>query len=325
MKPVRWKRPHPLGTRRSDQRTNAEVQQGTRPRRPASSVSGQGAARSAPQPRAPRDVAAETPLHRAGKGTPLLLLHGAGVTWRTWKPILSLIEPHHDVIAPTLIGHNGGPALAEDVPVSMDVLVDGVISELDRLGCDQVHVAGNSLGGWIALELARRNRALSVIAFSPGGAWRSKVRYAAITVAMDASLALIDAFGDRVEQLAVSPRGRRLLGRVACKYPERLDPTEFLADIRALRATPALKNLMRALGATPLGPLEAPNCPIRIVWARRDRVVPFRHFGEPLLERLPTAELVILDGVGHVPMIDDPRSVADLILEVTSAVDRGKK
>lgn len=288
-------------------------------------VSGVEAVRSGELSSPTREFLAETPLHRAGNGTPLLLLHGASVTWRAWKPVLSFLEPHHDVIAPTLIGHSGGPVLAEGVPVSMDALVEGVIAELDRLGCGQVHVAGNSLGGWIALELARRNRARSVTVFSPGGAWRSNVRYATMAVAMDVGLTLIDALGDRVERVALSPRGRRLFGRLACEHPERLNPEEFLADIRALRSTPVLKNLMHALRATPIRPMPSPTCPIRIVWARRDRVVPFRHFGEPLLDRLPTAELVVIDGVGHVPMIDRPRLVAKLILDVTSAVDRGEQ
>ncbi len=61
--------------------------------------------------------------------------------------------------------------------------------------------------------------------------------------------------------------------------------------------------------------------PVRLVWADRDRVLPFDGFGAPMLERLPGAELIRLHGVGHVPMSDDPATVAKLILEVTRAVD----
>jgi pimeloyl-ACP methyl ester carboxylesterase len=236
--------------------------------------------------------------------------------------VLPLLEPHHDVIALTMLGHSGGPALAGGAPISIDALVDGVIDELDRLGLDRVHVAGNSLGGWIALELARRGRARSVIGFSPGGAWRSNVRYSAMTVGMELGLKVIDACGDRADRLALSDGGRRLFGRVACRHPERLDPDEWLADIQALRATPLMKTLMRSIGATPLQPMPSPGCPIRIVWARQDRVVPFRGFGQPLMERLPTAELVMLDGVGHVPMVDDSEAVTAQILEVTARVDQ---
>jgi pimeloyl-ACP methyl ester carboxylesterase len=60
-----------------------------------------------------------------------------------------------------------------------------------------------------------------------------------------------------------------------------------------------------------------------VVWAKKDRVIPFRHYGEPMLELVPSAELIMLDGVGHVPMSDRPDTVARLILEVTDAVDRG--
>lgn len=205
--------------------------------------------------------------------------------------------------------------------MSIQSLVDGVAALLDELGIDRAHVAGNSLGGWVALELARQGRALSVTAFSPGGAWRSRNRYRAMGIGMDAGVRVMGALGDRSDWLASSPRGRRLAGRLASTDPDRLDAEEFLADLRALRATPALRGLMRRIGKTPLQPMPAPDCPIRIVWARRDRVVPFRHFGEPLMERLPTAELIMLDGVGHVPMLDRPKTVAELILEVTSAVD----
>ena len=61
--------------------------------------------------------------------------------------------------------------------------------------------------------------------------------------------------------------------------------------------------------------------PVRLVWGDRDLVLPFKHFGSPMLERLPGAELIRLSGVGHVPMSDDPARVAELILEVTAAVD----
>src|SRR6202048_3443372 len=49
-----------------------------------------------------------TPSHRAGTGTPLLLLHGIGAIWRVWSPVLPYLEPHHDVIVPALAGHGGG-------------------------------------------------------------------------------------------------------------------------------------------------------------------------------------------------------------------------
>ncbi len=81
--------------------------------------------------------------------------------------------------------------------------------------------------------------------------------------------------------------------------------------------------LLRVITKHPLEHLPAdPDCPIRVVWAERDQIIPFERNGLPLLERVPGAELVRLSGVGHIPMSDDPEQVARLILEATDAVDR---
>src|SRR6201986_5220105 len=129
-----------------------------------------------------------TPSHRAGTGTPLLLLHGIGAIWHAWSPVLPYLEPHHDVIVPTLHGHAGGPLLDAQVAPSVEVLVDGIEKQLDDLGLRQVHIAGNSLGGWIGIELARRNRAKSLVLLSPAGSWRSARRIKWTTVGVRYSL-----------------------------------------------------------------------------------------------------------------------------------------
>jgi pimeloyl-ACP methyl ester carboxylesterase len=268
-------------------------------------------------------ISPDTAGHRGGSGTPILLLHGISVTWRTWKPVLPLLEQHHDVIAPTLLGHSGAAPLAEGIAPSLDALVDGVEAELDKLGLDRVHVVGNSLGGWISLELARRRRARSVVLFSPAGAYRSNLRMALLTAGMRAGFELMENRGDWLERLARTPRGRRLLLSSQVAHPERYDPGQLVADIRAIRNAPVVRPLLGVLMDKPLAPLPDPGCPVRVVWAKKDRVIPFRHYGEPMLELVPSAELIMLDGVGHVPMSDRPDTVARLILEVTDAVDRG--
>jgi pimeloyl-ACP methyl ester carboxylesterase len=69
-------------------------------------------------------------------------------------------------------------------------------------------------------------------------------------------------------------------------------------------------------------PLPAePDRPVRIVWPEQDRVIPFEHFGRPMMARLPGAELVRMSGVGHVPMTDDPVGVTVKILEVTRPLE----
>src|SRR5271156_4890190 len=138
------------------------------------------------RPRAVLPVLELTPSHRGGSGTPLLLLHGIGAIWRVWSPVLPHLEPHHDVIAPTLPGHGGGRPLDPQIAPSIQALTDGIEDELDRLGLQQVHKAGNSLGrrqvpppgtpwgGRFEIGLARRGGARSLVFFTPPGAWRSQ-------------------------------------------------------------------------------------------------------------------------------------------------------
>jgi pimeloyl-ACP methyl ester carboxylesterase len=263
-----------------------------------------------------------TPSHRSGTGTPLLLLHGITAIWRAWSPILPHLEPHHDVIVPTLAGHGGGPPLDAEVAPSLQALTDVIEDELDRLGLAKVHIAGNSLGGWIGIELARRGRAQSLVLFSPAGAWRSQrsieLRAAGIRLSFDA----LSRNASRADAMVANPVLRRFLlaGQVA--HPERVPPEELAAVIRASSMAPVVAPLLRQLPLRQVQPLPADReYPVRLVWGDRDLVLPFHGFGAAMLERLPGAELIRLHGVGHVPMTDDPVAVAKLILEVTSAVD----
>ena len=213
--------------------------------------------------------------------------------------------------------------LAAGMAPSIHALADGVVEQLDRAGIDRAHIVGNSLGGWIALELARRGRARSVVLFGPAGAWRSAARMTAVATGLRLSFVLLARQAGRAEAIARRRRARRLLLATQVEHPDRVDPAEFAASIRAMKDSPVVAPLLRVITKHPLEYLPAdPDCPIRVVWAERDRIIPFERNGLPLLERVPGAELVRLAGVGHVPMSDDPEQVARLILEVTGAVDR---
>ena len=100
-----------------------------------------------------------TPSHRGGSGPPLALLHGFLDTWRTWELVLPHLERHHDVLAPTLVGHAGGPALDDEL--THDVLPDALERAMDEAGFETAHIAGNSLGGYLALQLASRGLPLT--------------------------------------------------------------------------------------------------------------------------------------------------------------------
>jgi pimeloyl-ACP methyl ester carboxylesterase len=108
---------------------------------------------------------------RSGNGEPLLLLHGTGGSRRHWAPIRPNLAAHHDVIAVDLPGHGESDPPPDDgdhTPPGYAVALAGF---LDELGIAAAHTAGDSVGGWTALELAKLGRARSVVAIAPAGLW----------------------------------------------------------------------------------------------------------------------------------------------------------
>jgi pimeloyl-ACP methyl ester carboxylesterase len=260
-----------------------------------------------------------SPAHRAGSGSPLVLLHGLTGSWRIWRPTLALLTPRHDVFVPTVAGHNGGPLLQDAVTV--DAMADALEQTFDDAGIGTAHLAGNSLGGWLALELARRGRACSVTALSPAGGWATRRDFRRVT----RMFLIADRFAPRLAAhlgwAIRRPRARRLLLRQVMERGDRIpvrDAVELFDDhakctiVEELLATLHFDGGFRAQ-------MAHVKVPIRIAWGDRDRTIPFERYGRPLLTALPQAEHVVLAGVGHVPMYDDPALVADTILQTTAA------
>jgi pimeloyl-ACP methyl ester carboxylesterase len=261
--------------------------------------------------------------HRGGKGEPLLLLHGFTANVDTWRPILPLLERHHDVAAVTFHGHMGGPPMPADFDHSMRASADLAEAELDAEGFGKVHLVGNSLGGWLAIELARRGRALSMVAISPGGGWeldsaehrRLKRLFRRIRVTLHVG-------GPLAAVLSRFSASRKVaLGEIVA-HPERMSAKDARTMIEAAWQCDAFEGVMEALGREPApGPFEGPACRMRLVWGTRDRMLPMGRYSDRWRKMMPTAEWVELHGAGHVPMFDDPEGVARAILQVTAGID----
>lgn len=249
---------------------------------------------------------------RAGSGSPLVLLHGVTGSARMWQQVMPLLAPHYDVVATTALGHRGGPALeAATGPTQIRDIVDDAERSLDRLGFGRVHLAGNSMGGWVALELARRGRALSVCALSPAGVWQAGGQHRAshkLRSARNSSRAARWL----LPLLAHSARFRRWALRDNAANGERVPREELLEMIDDMLGCAVAEDLLRTNEA--LAPLE-PSCPVTLAWCGEDRLFPV-HLHRAQAEALvPHARFTILRGVGHVPMLDDAELVARTILE----------
>jgi pimeloyl-ACP methyl ester carboxylesterase len=233
-----------------------------------------------------------------------------------------LLATHHDVIVPTALGHHGGPP-AKERPARIEHVIDDMERQLDELGLGQVHLAGNSMGGWIAIELARRGRALTVCALSPAGTWdvnwddTKRVSKALMTGVRDVrrSRAMLPL-------LARSKRLRHWALRRSAVHGERVSPAELLALADDIIGCEVAEDLLAApahLAPAQLAPLDPPPCPITLAWSAQDRLFPVKVFGSRARELIPGARFIVLDDVGHVPMFDDPQLVAQTILAATAA------
>jgi pimeloyl-ACP methyl ester carboxylesterase len=272
-----------------------------------------------PGPRATGEPPDGGEAHEGGSGTPLVLLHGTNMSWRAWRPVLPLLEPYHRVLAPTLPGHRGGRPVPPG-PATVSSLVDVLCAQLDEAGIDTAHLAGNSLGGWVALELARRGRARSVVALSPAGGYASPRDMRRLLRRFRIGLAL----GNRpsLQRLAERPAARRLVLRQVAEHPERLTDAQVTEMFEDAAGCSVIAELLAGVaeGAAFTGFTELP-CPVRLAWSAEDRTIPFRRYGRPVLDVLPGADFLMLPGVGHVPMIDDPALVARTILRFTWSID----
>lgn len=264
-----------------------------------------------------------TPMFREGAGTPLVLLHGITGSWRVWEPILAPLAEHHDVIAPTLIGHRGGPTLGEGVVLSIAALADGVEAVMDEAGVEHAHLVGNSLGGWVGFELARRGRATSFVALSPAGGWRGPADLRRVARLVGLGTTMLTKVQDKLEPLIRRPRSRRLLLQANMVHGERVPAAtalDLLEDVAGCTIMDEFLVVTERDGPF-AGDMADVRCPILVAWGEKDRTLPFRRYGPPLLDLVPQAQRTTLAGCGHVPMFDDPGLVVRTILGVTGPAD----
>jgi pimeloyl-ACP methyl ester carboxylesterase len=260
-----------------------------------------------------------TSSHRGGSGPPLVLLHGFTDTWRTWDLVLPQLERHHDVLAPTLVGHAGGPPLEE--PVTEHLLPDAIERAMDEAGFETAHIVGNSLGGYLALHLAARGRAESVVALAPAGGWAVGDESYKETLEFFPRLQeQVRAIAPQVEALLASSQGRRMATLYTTTNFEHI-PVELLAhQTRAVAACEGTLPMVEyALREGYRLDAEKIACPVRVVWGTEDKLLPWPSTAARYrTDWLPHADWVELDGIGHCPQLDVPLETAQLILGFTS-------
>jgi pimeloyl-ACP methyl ester carboxylesterase len=267
-----------------------------------------------------RPIEPDAPTHRSGSGQPLVLIHGGGGTRRLWRTTIPLLEPHHDVLAVTLDGHFGGRPIAPGTVASVETLARGVERDMDEAGFETAHVVGGSLGGWVALEVARRGRARSVVAIAPAGGWeRGSVEFRAVEWTYRLLAAGARVFARRPRLLAGRPGLRRLAAWHHFAHAERMDPADFAYMVAGAAGFASLADGLawnREYGGA--RGLDEIRCPVLLAFPEKDRILPRRRYGERFVAAIRHAEVVDLRGVGHAAMVDDPELVASTVVAFTA-------
>jgi len=254
---------------------------------------------------------------RRGAGSPLVLIHGIAHRWQAWEPVLDALAAHHDVIAIDLPGFGLSPRPATGMPGTISSAAASLGDLLTELGLDHPHVAGNSLGGGLALELAAAGRVASATAISPAG-FASRREELRAVIALTGRRWSTYAPVPVIRAVIASPRARRMSFGAICRHPEALSAERALGDALAMRRGKGFLPYARALRGYRFAG-DHGTIPVTIAWGTHDRVlVPGQ--AARARERLTGARHVWLDGCGHVPMGDDPDAVAAVILATTGAV-----
>jgi len=262
------------------------------------------------------------PRLRTGTGAPLLLLHGAGLTWQSWGGVIDQLAVDHDILAPTLPAHWGAPR--GDVPTTISSMADYLEREMDAAGWTDAHIAGNSLGGWLALELADRGRARTVTAVAPAGIWREGSKAAAKLRRNFSRLDWIRPLG-AVARLPFGlgmALGRRTFLPMYAHRPELVDNRLALSAVEAPAHCRCLRELLTFNGTDTAAPiLDRIDIPVTVLFSGRDRVIPPRYYGQRLLAGRTDVRVKTLHDVGHVPMLEAPQLLA---AEIRSAIAAGR-
>jgi pimeloyl-ACP methyl ester carboxylesterase len=251
--------------------------------------------------------------HRAGTGEPLVLMHGIGSHWQVWEPVLDRLTPSRDVIALDLPGFGSSPRPAAGVPPGPDSLVSLVSGFLEEIGVHRPHVAGNSLGGLLALELAKRGQVRSATALSPAGfANRAESLRARLLLTMSFRAARLLA--PRADALLQATAARALALNLFFAHPTRLSPVQAADSVRALAGSPWFESTLPTVGARAFRSDGLIELRVTIAWGEKDRVLAPRQARRAACA-IANARMVTLYGCGHVPTYDDPERVAEILLE----------
>ena len=250
---------------------------------------------------------------RRGSGETLVLLHPLGADRHVWEPVMDALAAERDVIALDLPGFGEStPLEGEDDPTPADLAaaIADFLAALVPGGPH--HVAGNSLGGWVALEFAKSDRCLSVTTLCAAGFWGRPLGPRP-EIARSTARRLVPA----LRPLLATKRGRGLLLRGPVAHPERVPAEAAYRLVRAYALAPGFDRANVEMRRTLFSGFEEISVPITMAWAEYDRSV-----SAPAQVPARVRSELLAD-CGHIPTWDDPQRVAEVILATAARAGQG--
>jgi pimeloyl-ACP methyl ester carboxylesterase len=258
------------------------------------------------------------PIH-VGTGEPIVLLHPFLCSQNVWRTVADQLADtgRFEVFAPTMPGHNGGTRSGTWF-LETSALVDDVERRMDELGWDTAHIVGNSLGGWVAFELERRGRARTLTGIAPAGGWgqHAATKYETVLKFLLGGPALVAArlIGPRILEYPGVRRIATLPVSGPADGPSHADLVALVDD--ATHCTAYVQLLVKTLRLPGLLELANVAAPTHLVLCEKDRVFPTPRGNRYFIDNLPKDTRVTrLPGLGHIPMLEAPGQITELISE----------
>jgi pimeloyl-ACP methyl ester carboxylesterase len=247
-----------------------------------------------------------------GAGRPLILLHGIGMSGSAWNSVTPYLSATRRLIVFDIAGFGSTPPLPPGTPPTSANLAAALERAVRAIGLEgPVDIAGNSLGGLIALEAARLGLALSVVAISPPGLWSNHpalhVKYLFQTLRF-----LATNVPTTLKAIVRTSFLRELAFAVPISVGSRRMPAmDAIAAVNDLAASTGFEDTF-ACTAPPFSGREI-AVPLTVAFGERDWILPK---GSQRREALPIhTRWIKMRSWGHVPMWIDPTGVAQLILD----------
>jgi pimeloyl-ACP methyl ester carboxylesterase len=227
-----------------------------------------------------------------------------------WEPVLDRLVGHRDVIALDLPGFGASAMPPAGTPAGSASLASLVHDFLTEIDVPHPHVAGNSLGGLIALELARREQVRSASALSPAG-FANRAESLGSRGSLWLGVRAARRIAPRAPTLLASPMARRIA------HPTRMTAADAAANLRAMAAAPWFDDTLPRLRAAHFAGGADITVPVTVAWGDKDRLLLPRQ-AKRAAALLPRARMVTLRDCGHIPTYDDPEQVARVLLEASA-------